>query len=226
MAGRPLIGVSTYLETARWGVWELEAALLPAGYPRLVQSAGGLAAMLPPDEPGPRRRDRGPARRPGDRGRPRRGPVPLRRRPRPTMRPRGPRPRHLGTRPDRRRVGLRHTPPRNLPRNATPERRARRNPRPAHRRTRRGRRSLRPPHGEAGPGLPLRRLDPRGNIRTDLPPPGGGPPGHGLTPSAHAADGTIEAIELPGPGWVLGVQWHPEMGEDPRVMSGLVRAAS
>lgn len=52
MAGRPLIGVSTYLEAgARWGVWELEAALLPAGYPRLVQRAGGLAAMLPPDAP-------------------------------------------------------------------------------------------------------------------------------------------------------------------------------
>ncbi|WP_245235342.1 gamma-glutamyl-gamma-aminobutyrate hydrolase family protein [Streptomyces violaceorubidus] len=52
MADRPLIGVSTYLESgARWGVWELEAALLPAGYPRLVQRAGGLAAMLPPDAP-------------------------------------------------------------------------------------------------------------------------------------------------------------------------------
>lgn len=50
--GRPLIGVSTYLESrTRWGVWELEAALLPAGYPRLVQRAGGLAAMLPPDAP-------------------------------------------------------------------------------------------------------------------------------------------------------------------------------
>ncbi|MGW3404807.1 gamma-glutamyl-gamma-aminobutyrate hydrolase family protein, partial [Streptomyces zhihengii] len=49
----PLVGVSTYLEaSARWGVWDLPAALLPAGYPRLVQAAGGLAAMLPPDEPG------------------------------------------------------------------------------------------------------------------------------------------------------------------------------
>ncbi|MET9869485.1 gamma-glutamyl-gamma-aminobutyrate hydrolase family protein, partial [Streptomyces sp. NPDC006386] len=47
-----MIGVSTYLEAgARWGVWELEAALLPVGYPRLVQRAGGLAAMLPPDAP-------------------------------------------------------------------------------------------------------------------------------------------------------------------------------
>lgn len=48
---RPLIGVSTYLADARWGVWELEAALLPVGYPRLVQAAGGMAAMLPPDAP-------------------------------------------------------------------------------------------------------------------------------------------------------------------------------
>ncbi|WP_407697299.1 gamma-glutamyl-gamma-aminobutyrate hydrolase family protein, partial [Streptomyces kebangsaanensis] len=52
MTGRPLIGISTYLEPgARWGLWELESALLPVGYPRLVQRAGGLAAMLPPDEP-------------------------------------------------------------------------------------------------------------------------------------------------------------------------------
>ena len=48
----PLIGVSTYLEAdTRWGVWRLEAALLPAAYPRLVQRAGGLAVLLPPDAP-------------------------------------------------------------------------------------------------------------------------------------------------------------------------------
>src|SRR3954469_12862769 len=52
MAVRPLIGISTYVEAgARWGVWELEAALLPVGYPRLGRRAGGLAAMLPPDDP-------------------------------------------------------------------------------------------------------------------------------------------------------------------------------
>lgn len=50
--------------------------------------------------------------------------------------------------------------------------------------------------------------------------------GRDLVPSAYAEDGTVEALELPaGPGWVLGVQWHPEMGEDLRVMEGLVRAA-
>ncbi|MYV69262.1 gamma-glutamyl-gamma-aminobutyrate hydrolase family protein, partial [Streptomyces sp. SID2131] len=29
----PLIGVTTYLNRARWGVWDMEAALLPAAYP-------------------------------------------------------------------------------------------------------------------------------------------------------------------------------------------------
>lgn len=48
----PLIGVTTYLEpVARWGVWELPAALLPSAYPRLVQRSGGLAALLSPDAP-------------------------------------------------------------------------------------------------------------------------------------------------------------------------------
>ncbi|WP_049567939.1 gamma-glutamyl-gamma-aminobutyrate hydrolase family protein [Streptomyces sp. SBT349] len=50
MAG-PLIGISTYLEaSARWGVWDQSAALLPAGYHRQVQRTGGVAVLLPPDE--------------------------------------------------------------------------------------------------------------------------------------------------------------------------------
>ncbi len=51
--------------------------------------------------------------------------------------------------------------------------------------------------------------------------------GTGLMPSAYAADGTVEAVEVPtADRWVLGVQWHPEMGDDLRVMRALVRAAS
>ena len=34
--------------------------------------------------------------------------------------------------------------------------------------------------------------------------------GHGLRAVAHAADGTIEAIEAPGARFLLGVQWHAE----------------
>jgi putative glutamine amidotransferase len=50
--------------------------------------------------------------------------------------------------------------------------------------------------------------------------------GKGLLASAHTADGTVEAVELPGSSWVLGVQWHPEMDEDTRVMRALTQAAS
>ncbi|MFC1407809.1 gamma-glutamyl-gamma-aminobutyrate hydrolase family protein [Streptacidiphilus sp. N1-12] len=49
---RPLIGVTTYLVPAGWGVWtEQQAALLPVQYCALVQQSGGIAAMLPPDDP-------------------------------------------------------------------------------------------------------------------------------------------------------------------------------
>jgi putative glutamine amidotransferase len=34
--------------------------------------------------------------------------------------------------------------------------------------------------------------------------------GHGLHPVAWAADGVLEAVEAPGPRFVLGVQWHAE----------------
>jgi putative glutamine amidotransferase len=47
---RPVIGICTPLEKARWSVWELDAALLPMNYVRAVQRAGGLAVLLPPDE--------------------------------------------------------------------------------------------------------------------------------------------------------------------------------
>lgn len=49
---RPLIGVSTYYNNASWRVWKDEpAALLPIGYPAMVQASGGIAALLPPDDP-------------------------------------------------------------------------------------------------------------------------------------------------------------------------------
>ena len=46
---RPVIGICTYLDTVRWGVWEDRAALVPAGYVGGVQGAGGVAFLLPPD---------------------------------------------------------------------------------------------------------------------------------------------------------------------------------
>jgi anthranilate synthase component 2/putative glutamine amidotransferase len=49
----------------------------------------------------------------------------------------------------------------------------------------------------------------------------------GLVAVGHAEDGTIEAIEVPGADFVLGVQWHPEESpQDDRLFSALTRAAS
>jgi putative glutamine amidotransferase len=52
--------------------------------------------------------------------------------------------------------------------------------------------------------------------------------GDGLAASAWAEDGTVEAVEFaaagPGP-FALGVQWHPEEGDDPRLFAALVTAA-
>ena len=46
---RPVIGMCTALEQARWGVWDQPAMLLARSYVDAVQSAGGLVLMLPPD---------------------------------------------------------------------------------------------------------------------------------------------------------------------------------
>jgi putative glutamine amidotransferase len=46
---RPVIGICTALERAKWSVWDQRAALLPFNYVHAVQRAGGLVAMLPPD---------------------------------------------------------------------------------------------------------------------------------------------------------------------------------
>jgi putative glutamine amidotransferase len=46
---RPVIGICTALERARWSVWDQEAVLLSLGYVTAVQRAGGLAVLLPPD---------------------------------------------------------------------------------------------------------------------------------------------------------------------------------
>ncbi len=224
---RPLIGVSTYLESeVRWGKWALPAALLPAGYPRLVQRAGGIAAMLPPDDPahaaatvarldavviagGP---DVDPDRYGAERD-PRTGPP--------------------ATARDAWELALIEaalatgTPLLGICR---------------------GMQLLNVALG----GTLVQHID--GHAQTpgvfghhtvkpvpgtrfaDAVPEETSVPtfhhqavdrlGSGLMASAHAADGTVEAVEPEGPGsgWVLGVQWHPEMGEDVRVMDALVRA--
>jgi putative glutamine amidotransferase len=47
---RPAIGICAAVEQARFGTWDQQATLLPHGYARAVQAAGGLALLLPPDD--------------------------------------------------------------------------------------------------------------------------------------------------------------------------------
>jgi putative glutamine amidotransferase len=44
------IGICAALERARWGPWEDTVTMLPRSYATAVQAAGGLALLLPPDE--------------------------------------------------------------------------------------------------------------------------------------------------------------------------------
>jgi gamma-glutamyl-gamma-aminobutyrate hydrolase PuuD len=47
-ASRPRIGITTYLEPTIWGVWERDASLLPRVYLDSVVAAGGVPLLLPP----------------------------------------------------------------------------------------------------------------------------------------------------------------------------------
>jgi putative glutamine amidotransferase len=49
---RPVIGITTYVTDARFGVWEAESALVPASYVNAIERAGGRALLVPPSENG------------------------------------------------------------------------------------------------------------------------------------------------------------------------------
>ncbi|MGW6861122.1 gamma-glutamyl-gamma-aminobutyrate hydrolase family protein [Streptomyces xanthophaeus] len=225
---KPLIGISTYVEeSTRYGVWDLPAALVPAGYYRLVQAAGGTAVLLPPDEPKA-------AAEVLDRldglvvtGGPDVDPV------------------HYGAARDPRTGApatvrdywelalLAAALEADLPLLGVC----------------RGMQALNVVLGGTltqhldghmdTPGTmswhPVRPV--RGTRYAALVPEEAQVPtyhhqavdrlGRGLVASAHAADGTVEAIELADPArWALGVQWHPEQDKDTRVMSSLIEAAA
>ncbi|MGW2562206.1 gamma-glutamyl-gamma-aminobutyrate hydrolase family protein [Streptomyces sp. NPDC001514] len=223
---QPLIGVSTYLEQASWGVWQLPAALLPEGYPRLVQSAGGIAAMLPPDDPG--RAASVVARLDGlvVAGGPDVEPVRYGAEPDPRTGP-----------PARERDAWElalieaalgsGTPLLGICRGMQLLNVALGGTLVQHMEGHAkevgvfGRHAVTPV-----PGTRYAALVPEESSVPTYHHQSVDRLGADLVVSAHAEDGTVEAIELPDPAWVLGVQWHPEMGEDTRVMRGLVRAAS
>jgi putative glutamine amidotransferase len=46
--GRPIIGITSELDAARWGDWIREAAISPVSYTRAVERAGGAPVIVPP----------------------------------------------------------------------------------------------------------------------------------------------------------------------------------
>jgi putative glutamine amidotransferase len=46
---QPVIGLTSYLEPAKWGAWDLPAALIPWNYVTKLQAAGASVVLLPPD---------------------------------------------------------------------------------------------------------------------------------------------------------------------------------
>jgi putative glutamine amidotransferase len=222
----PLIGISTYLETSvKWGVWDLPAALLPAAYPQLVQASGGIAAMLPPDDPaqaaqvvdrldavviagGP---DVDPLRYGAGRD-PRTGP--------PATARDGWELALIGAALDSGtpllgicrgmqllNVALGGTLVQHLDGHAVTVGAFGSHPVTAVPGTRCA--AIMPEVAEV-PAYHHQAVDRLGE---------------GLRVSAYAADGTVEAVELPT-AWALGVQWHPEMGTDLRFVQALVAAAT
>ncbi|MEU6760653.1 gamma-glutamyl-gamma-aminobutyrate hydrolase family protein [Streptomyces sp. NPDC046685] len=225
---RPLIGITTYVEeSTRYGVWDVPTSLVPSGYYELVQAAGGSAVLLPPDEPGAAAEVLSRLDGLVVAGGPDVDPVHY-------GAARDPRTGAPATVRDQWELALltaaldSDTPVLGICR---------------------GMQALNVALG----GTLIQHID--GHVDTPglmswhpvLPVPGtryaalvpevAQVPtyhhqavdrlGRGLVVSAHAVDGTVEAIELPDPErWVLGVQWHPERDEDTRVMSSLITAAT
>lgn len=55
---RPVVGLTTYLEQSRTGVWDVPASFLPDVYIQAITRAGGTVVLLPPQPTGPGVADR------------------------------------------------------------------------------------------------------------------------------------------------------------------------
>jgi putative glutamine amidotransferase len=224
---RPVIGITCYVEPARWGVWDKRAALLPWSYVDKLQAAGGRVVLLPPDDLDADVLDRldGLLLAGGADVDPERYGAPA----------------HELTvsRPERdagELTVLRGALERDMPVLGVC----------------RGMQMLAVAYGgtlhqhlpevvghsghQSVPGVftpQAVRTEPGSRLDDILGPAQHVPCYHhqgvrdlvGLTVSARADDGVIEGVEDPARRFVLGVQWHPEEGDDPRLFDALVAAA-
>ena len=227
---RPLIGLSTYREQARWGVWDQPADLLPATYGDAVQRAGGTPVLLPPVDPAsaPYVVDRldGLVVTGGADVDPRRYGA-------------EPHPETVTWRSDRdawELALLDAAQERDLPvlgicrgmqvmavqAGGTLDQHL---PESVGHETHSGRgEEFGDVDVETCPGTRVRMLvGDRSNVSCHHHQSVRQHPG--FTPSAYAADGTLEAMEAPGERFLVAVQWHPETRADAGLFSGLVAAA-
>jgi putative glutamine amidotransferase len=49
---RPVVGITTYVTPARWGSWDVEAALVPLEDVSAIERAGGRPLLVPPSDDG------------------------------------------------------------------------------------------------------------------------------------------------------------------------------
>lgn len=225
-----MVGVTTYREQARWGVWDEVADLLHAAYSRALEAAGAAVVLLPPGDPARASAildridalvvaggaDVSPERYDAE-----------------------PHPRTTGTRPDRdawELALLEEAARRDLPTlmvcrgmqleaarvggvldQHTPDVVGHDEHSPGG-----------PEYGEIAvttvPGTTVAtllgaaqvvRCHHHQSVRTHP----------GLVAAARADDGTVEAVEHPGRRFWVGVQWHPETRSDVGLFEGLVAAA-
>ena len=224
---KPLIGITTYVEPASWGHWNVEAALVPYEYVRAVERAGGRAVLVPPDEDGIEEvldaldglifsggNDMTPEEYGAE-----------------------PHPETTGTNPERDRGELalleaaltRDLPVLAICRGFEVLNIARGGDLVQHLPELVGHEEHRETLGEFSEHTV--RVDPSSRIGEVAGAvkshhhQGIGRIGAGLRDVAWAKDGTVEAIEDPEKPFVVGVLWHPEAGEDQRLFERLVEAA-
>ena len=233
-AKAPVIGLTTYLDQAQTGVWDVPASFLPAVYFQGVTAAGGVAVLLPPQpvdpdiaEPGARRLGRT-----ADHRRQGRRPGPYGQQPH----PRTDQPAASATRGSSRCCGAalqRQLPVLGICRGAQVLNVALGGTLHQHLPDvigHGGHRAgnavfttlpVRTVPGTRLAGLVGESVDARCYHHQAI-----AELGDGLVVSGWDADGVIEALELPGNGFVLAVQWHPEESlDDLRLFSAIVEAA-